>query len=192
MLPLRSGSVRSGERPGRPLGEAAGGFKMRAVLVLALAVAITTPAVAGTVDPADAWRPMGWYMGTWKGTRAGGDGPDKVTRVYSAASTNHHLEITEKAAGSRSAVRGMVSLDAGRGVLVLRQFAADGSASEAALASGSDGSDGLVFATTDSASPRTRITYTRSGANAFVERIERAAGGESFALVSETRFVRSD
>lgn len=162
---------------------------MRAVLVLALAVSIATPAVAETVTPADAWRPMGWFMGTWKGTRAGGDGPDKVTRVYSAAATNHHLEITEKAQGARPAVCGMMSFDPERQVLVLRLFAADGSACEAALDPAST-SEQLVFASADSESRRTRVTYARAGANAFVERVERASGGEPFALVSEIRFVR--
>lgn len=37
-----------------------------------------------------------------------------------------------------------------------------------------------------------RITYERIGTKVFVERIEHSAGGERFAVVSETRFVRTD
>ena len=166
---------------------------MRAALVLALAVSITSLAHAAAVDPADAWRPLYPFIGTWSGTRAGATGPVKVTRGYMAAATNHHLEITENGGGhGRGAVWGIVSFDPQRQVLVLRQFGADGSASEAALDPAASSGERLVFASPESEAARTRISYERTGANVFVERIEHAAGGEPFALVSETRFTRKD
>jgi len=166
---------------------------MRTGLMLALALSITSLAGAATVDPADAWRPMYTFVGTWKGTRAGANGPVKVTRVYSTSTTNHHLDITESGDGrSRGAVLGEVRFDSERQVLVLHQVAADGSAADAALDPPASGTGPLVFATPESDGARTRITYERTGARAFVERIERSAGGESFTVVSETRFVRAD
>jgi hypothetical protein len=166
---------------------------MRAALVLALAVSITSWAGAASVDPADVWRPMHPFIGTWKGTRTGTDGAGKVRRVYATAPTNHHLEITETGSGrSRAGVRGMVSFDPQGQALVLREFAADGSAADLALDAATSTAERLVFASAESDAARMRVTYERAGAKAFVERIERSVGGEPLALVSETRFERTD
>jgi hypothetical protein len=166
---------------------------MRTTLMLALALSIASLAGAATVDPAEAWRPMHSFIGTWKGTRAGAEGTVKVTRVYSTSLTNHHVDIIESGGGrSRGEVLGQVSLDSERQVLVLHQIAADGSASDAALDPPASSTDPLVFLGGDSDGTRTRITYERTGAKSFIERIERSAGGESFSVVSETRFVRAD
>jgi hypothetical protein len=167
---------------------------MRAAWVLALAVSITSLASAATIDPADAWRPMYSFIGTWKATRTGSDGPVKVTRIYASAPTNHHLEITEAIGGARSraVVRGMVSFDPQRQGLVLRHFGADGSALDMAFDPAASTTEQAVFVSLESEAARTRITYERKGAKTFVERIERSAGGEPFAVVSETRFMRTD
>jgi len=163
------------------------------VLVLGMAVSITSGASASPVDPAEAWRPLYTYVGTWKGTRVGADPPLKLTRVYASASANRHLQITETGSDrSRTEVRGVVSLDSQRGVLVLHLFAVDGSASDLALDSATSTDEHIVFASQDSESTRTRVTYERTGSKSFVERIEHAAGGEPFAVVSETRFERKD
>ena len=163
-----------------------------AALVLALAVLIAPPSRAQTVAPAEAWQPMHWFIGTWKGTRAEAGDPAKVIRVYASAATNHHLEITETAGGRPRAVWGVVSFDPGGQSLVLRQFGADGSSVDAALEAPGSPSGPVVFASAESGPSRTRITYERMGANSFVERIEQSTGGGSFSLVSETRFVRKD
>lgn len=166
---------------------------MRGLLVLALAASITSLAHAGTVDPAEAWKPMHPFIGTWKGTRSGSDGSVKVTREIASAPTNHHLEITENGGGrSKPGVWGIVSFDAQKEVLVLRQFGADGSASDMTLDPSATTPERLVFTSLEAEATRTRITYERSGANLFVERIERSAGGAPFAIVSETQFVRKD
>lgn len=166
---------------------------MRAAMVLAMAVSIASWAGAATIDPAEAWRPMHPFIGSWKGTRGGADGPVKVTRVYAAASTNHHLEITERGGGrSRAAVQGMMSFDPQRQVLVLREFTADGSASDLLLDPAASTTGKLVFVSSESEAMRTRITYERPAAKTFVERIEHSASGEPFAVVSETHFVRTD
>lgn len=165
---------------------------MREALLLVLAVSISSLAGAATVDPVETWRPMYPFIGTWQGTRAGAEGQVKVTRVYASASTNHHLEITEKVGGrSRAVVYGMVSLDPQRG-LVLRVFSTDGSASDAALDTAASTATRVVFASLESEGPRTRITYERTGAKNLVERIERSTGGEPFTVASETRLVRKD
>jgi hypothetical protein len=162
-------------------------------LVLALAVSIPSWAGAAAVDPADAWRPMHPFMGTWKGTRQGSDGTIKVTRVFATAPTNRHLEITESDGGrSRTAVWGIVSLDRERGLLVLRQFGADGLASDLTLVPAASSGEQLVFATPESEAARVRITYERADAKTLIERIEQSASGAPLALVSEMRFVRSN
>jgi len=169
---------------------------MRAAWGLMLAVSIVSSAGAASVDPAEVWRPLHAFIGTWKGTRAGGNGAIRVTRIYASAPTNHHLEITEKDAGrSPAAVRGMISFDPERQRLVLRSFAADGSTSDLALDAESSTDARVVFVTGES-DPRLRITYERlgerPGSKVFVERVERATGGQPFVGVSETRFVRAD
>ena len=166
---------------------------MRTFLGLVLAASILSFAGATMADPADAWRPMYPFIGAWKGTRAGAEGAVKVTRTYASAATNHHLEITEKnGGGSPAAVWGMVSFDAQKQALVLRHFAADGTASDVAFDAAASSPEQLVFANPDAPGARTRITYERSGPKAFVERVEQSTGGGAFALVSETRFVRKD
>jgi hypothetical protein len=169
---------------------------MRAARLLAVAISLgALSAVAGAqgVDPADAWKPMYSFIGTWKGTRAGADGNAKVTRVYASAATNHHLEITESGGGrSKAAVLGMVSFDAQRQTLVLRQFATDGTAVDLVLDPALSTAGQVVFASGDAEPVRVRITYARAGARTFVERVERSAGSGPFAVVSETHFVRTD
>jgi hypothetical protein len=165
---------------------------MRAALVLVLAALIPSFASAATVDPTEAWRPMYSFIGTWKGTRPAAEGTVKVTRVYASAATNHHLEITEKDGGGAKAVWGLVSFDPEHSVLVLRHFSPDGSATDAALDPAASTADQLVFASPQSDATRTRITYERSGWNNFVERVELAAGGGAFTVVSETKFERKD
>jgi len=166
---------------------------MRAALVLALMTSMASFASAADVVPAEAWRPIYPLLGTWQGTRAGAEGTVKVTRVYASSPTNHHLEITEKAGGRAApAVWGMVSFDPERQGLVLRHFAADGSASDVTFDSAASTADQLVFASPESEPTRTRITYQRSGWNNFVERVELSTSGAPFTLVAETRFERKD
>src|SRR5262249_2749068 len=125
-------------------------------------------------------------------TREVAGNPVKLTRVYASAATNHHLEITETAAGRSRAVWGVVSFDPGRQSLVLRQFGADGSSVDAALQGQAAPPGPVVFASEGSDAHRTRITCERTGANSFVERIEQTNADGVFALVSETRFVRKE
>lgn len=160
-------------------------------VVLALAVLVASLAGAETVAPAEVWRPMHWFIGTWKGTRTGADA-SKVTRVYASATTNHHLEVTETAGGRKAAVWGVVSFDAQRQGLVLRQFGPDGSTVDVTLDPAASQGGPVVFASGESDTPRTRITYERTGSKTFVERIERASAGEPFAVVSEAHFERKN
>ena len=145
---------------------------MRYALLFLLLLA--APVKAADVDPTEAWRPMLSFIGSWNGTRQGA----KFVRTYQSAAANHHLEVTEKTGGHDPSVWGVVSYD--QGGLVLRQFEADGSTAEARLDFAGSSADQLVFAGND-----VRITYVRSGWNAFTERIEHGA-----TLVSETKFVR--
>lgn len=164
---------------------------MRAALMLALAVVVAPVAGAASFDPVEVWGPTHWLIGTWKSLPNGHPGSARVTRIYASSPTNHHLEITEKGGGrARPAVSGMVSFDADRRVLVLRRFAEDGSASDAAFDPIASPTGPLVFASAASGAPVTRVTYERTGPKSFVERIERATDGVTFALVSETRFER--
>ena len=165
---------------------------MRTAVALALAASLITAGNAAIADPADAWRPMYSFIGTWKGTRAGNEESVKVTRAYTSAPTNHHIEITESGGGKSRAVWGVVSFDAQRQALVLRHFAADGSASELPLDPAASTTDQLVFVSPESEGARTRITYERSNWRNLVERIENAADGAPFTVVSETRFERKD
>jgi len=163
---------------------------IRIALLLAVVASLASGASADTVAPADTWRPMYSFLGTWKGTRTGTDGPVKVTRVYASATTNHHLEITESGASRASAVWGIVVFDPQRQGLVLRHFAANGSAADLAYDAQASTADKLVFASAATDSAPARITYERAGWNAFVERIELAGAGGAMTVVAETRFVR--
>lgn len=68
----------------------------------------------------------------------------------------------------------------------------DGSTVDVALDPAASPQGPVVFASAESEARRTRITYERTGAKAFVERIERASAGEPFAVVSETHFERKN
>lgn len=164
---------------------------MRAALVLAVAVCIASFAHAAPVDPAEAWKPMVSFIGTWKGTRAGAEKPVRLTRVFASSPVNQHLEITESGGGRRGdALTATVTLDPQREVLVLHQLAGDGPAVDAALDDAASSAGKLVFESEQA--PRVRITYERADARHFTERVERASGSDAFALVTETQFVRSN
>jgi hypothetical protein len=165
---------------------------MRPGLWLALAVVVSSLANADPVDPTVVWRPMYAFLGTWKGVRTGADRPVKLTRVYASAPSNQEIAITESGGGGTHATWGTVRFDAERPGLVLRQLAADASDADLALDSAASTAEKLVFASPESATARTRVTDERAGWNAFVERVERSAGGAPFAVVSETRFERRD
>jgi hypothetical protein len=154
---------------------------MFAALVLAFAISTGSPASPPAVDQTEAWRPMHAFIGTWKS--------GKVTRTYASAATNHHLEITESAGGHERAVWGIVSYDPALQGLVLRHFSPDGGAADLALDPAASTADRLVFVG-DAGAAHTRLTYERAGWNTFVERVEQAAGNDTFALVAETRFER--
>lgn len=167
---------------------------MRAVLIsFALAVVFVTSAHATGPTAAEAWRPMHSFIGHWKGVRTLPAGPQKLTRGYASATSNQHLEITEKGADrSAPGVWGVVSFDPEKQVLVLRQFAADGAALDAALDPALSTDAQLVFASPADAATQLRITYVRSDAREFTERVERAENGGPFVVVSETKFVKKD
>ena len=136
---------------------------------------------SATVDPV-VWRPLVPFVGTWKGTRAGAEGPIQLTRVYATGSANRHLEITETGRKrDRAEVRGMVSFDPQRQALVMRQFAQDGTAADLVLDAAASTNGHVVFASANAEGPRTRITYERTGPRKFVERVEQSANGDSFA-----------
>ena len=166
---------------------------MRWLWGVTLALAIGSGARAESIDPAEAWRPMNAFIGSWKGTRTATAGAVKVKRVCAGASTNRHLEITETVAGGgKGAVRGIVSFNPQKQQLELHDFGMDGSEADPILDLLESTASKLVFASPESEATRIRITYERTGTNSFTERVERSSGGQPFSVVAETRFVRAD
>jgi hypothetical protein len=147
-----------------------------------------------TVPPASAhdWAPLVPYVGVWSSARPESRGGAAVLRRYEPTADNRQLQVTEQAGRNRS-LWGVIRFDTEARELVLKR-------SDAAGRSGPD-----LFLDVQSSDPTTvvfasrpaggtpaveRITLERDGWNEFVERVEAAADGKTFSVVSETRFQR--
>ena len=155
---------------------------MRSILMsLVLVVLASTTAVAA-VDPAEAWRPLQPFIGEWKRVHADGG---KSSRRVVANSEQRRLEILDRASG-QEVVRGILRLDAERGVLTLQYTAVGGDSDELTLDRDGSSEHRLVFQAADTTVGALRLTWERDGVNAFTERLERSDG----AAPATARFER--
>jgi len=144
---------------------------------------------AEPVAELDAWKPLHAFVGSWAGTKAGSEGNAHVTRGFASTPDNHGLEITEKS-GGRTSIWGRVRYDQARQALLLEQPSAGGGNTEYVFDEASSNDTRVVFASVTHNPGVTRVVLERSNWNEFVERVEHAPMGQSFAVVSETKFKR--
>ena len=163
------------------------------------AASLVSPTTSGSslaVNSTEAWAPLRAFIGSWSGVQSAAPGAEdtktaKLTRKFETGLNSKHLEVSDRGNGSNWALAGVISFDADRGALVFRKFAADGKVSDLAYQPDASNETRVVFAGVSDNPGQTRVTYERSGWNAFVERVEHAPkGGQEFSLVSETKFKR--
>jgi hypothetical protein len=157
----------------------------------AAAPASTVAAPASAAVPADVWKPLWVLVGTWRGTRTGGEGRATVVRDYESVLRNQHLQVTERV-GSERSPWGMISYDAERGRFVLRRFVADGGESELVLDEPTGDSSTLVFTSPEPGpdGKQARLVLEPHGWNELTERVESGSATSGFSTVSETRLRR--
>ena len=167
---------------------------MRGTFLVVLALVFAAPALAESGPPAEVWRPVRAFIGSWTGARSGADFAGKVTRQVESSRDNRQLVVLERPQKGRGEAFswGAIAFDPARQTLVIRPHG-DGAGigvSELVLETGDPDGARLVFAS-PAGSPRpTRLTYERVDWDEFVERLEESPTDGSFALVSETRFKR--
>jgi hypothetical protein len=163
---------------------------MRKVLLAVLALVFAVPAHGDTAPPAEPWRPVRVFIGSWTGSRGVAEFTVKVDRKYASASDRRQLVVTEKANGHPE-TWGAIAFDAERQTLVIRL--AENGATDLVLEPGDPGeleATRLVFATPAGSAHPARITYEQVNWNEFVERLEESKADGQFAVVSETHFKR--
>ena len=174
-----------------------------------LLVAAPTPGRAADDDakkatspakpPADPWKPLRFFVGSWTGTGKGEPGESTVKREYrfilgdrflEAVNQSTYLPQEKNPKGEVHEDRGIFSWDRARRRFVLRQFHVEGFVNEYVADSVAAGAEWLVFTTesVENIPPgfRARETYRILGPDEFVERFEIAEPGKEFALYSET------
>ena len=137
----------------------------------------------------EAWKPLRAFVGNWAGTRTSHDGTQRVTRGYGSTPDNRQLQFQEKVAG-RTSAQGRIRYDRTKHTLVLEQSKHDGGSTELVLDEAGSSDTRIVFTTITLNPGQTRVVLERSSWNEFVERVEHAPMGQSFEVVTETRFKR--
>jgi hypothetical protein len=151
----------------------------------------------------DVWKPLRFFVGSWKGQGEGRPGVSKVQREYKFVLQDRFLEAKSKSVyepqegDPEGQVRedwGLFSYDQDRGKLVLRQFHAEGFVNQYVLDSLSSDGKTLVFVTEaiENFWPkwRARETYRILNDNEFTETFELAPPDLEFELYMTNHFKR--
>lgn len=163
------------------------------VAIAASAAEVSAPATA------DAWQPVRFLLGRWKGVVQGDAGNGTVIRTCEFVLGNHFLEARDVANYPRTGKGEMREQRALFGVgahdaLTLRQFHPEGWAITYTLNAAESTGTLLVF-DSDNIDPldrgaRARETYEIHSSDEFVATFEIATAGKALELRSRTRFTR--
>ena len=159
-----------------------------ALLGLALGLVPAGPALSEPVSPAEAWRPVRVFIGSWTGNT--GTAKEKVTRQFASSNDNRRLVVLERN-GEDVASWGEIAYDAdlhnlvllpreGAPELVLQRFETPNLPER------------LVFESAPDGSRAARLTYEFKDWNEFVERLEERGSDGRYTVTRETRFKRGN
>lgn len=176
---------------------------MRTILVIALLITVPAVMCPQTKVATDAWEPLRFFVGLWKGTGNGQPGVSKVQREYRLVLNDKFLHVQNKSTydpqpknpkGEVHQDWGMMSFDKSRKSFVFRQFHGEGFVNQYVMASSSADGKTIVF-TSESienipAGFRARETYKILGPDEFTEVFEIAEPGKDSELYSEGHFRR--
>ena len=169
--------------------------------IIAAAVAalmlICVPAAAG--DDGDPWGPMRFFEGKWTGKGEGKSGISTTEREYEFILGGNFMQVRNRSVfepqdknpkGEIHENLDIISYDAGRGKIVLRQFHVEGFANTYVLESVSEDGMKLVFVTEhiENGVPgmSARLVLEIDGEDSFGERFELSAGGDYACLITNT------
>lgn len=173
---------------------------MRNFLLLAIVV-LAVPVLPA--QPPDAWEPLRFFLGKWKGVAEGQPGHATVERTYElvmrgrflherSISTYRPQEKNPK--GEVHEHWSLFSYDKGRRSFVLRQFHVEGFVNQYALPVADAGKQGFVFASETlenlPSGWKAREVYEIRSNDEFIEVFELAAPGKSFEVYSRNHFQR--
>jgi hypothetical protein len=174
---------------------------MRGLVAAALACVALAASAAVTPPAADAWQPVRFLLGRWKGTVQGDAGNGTVIRTCEFVLANRFVEVRDVANyPSRTGKadvreqRAFFGVGGGRDALTLRQFHPEGWAITYTFNAAESSGTVLVF---DSESvdglergARARETWEIYSSDEFVATFEIATTGKPLDLRSRTRFTR--
>ena len=151
----------------------------------------------------DVWKPLRFFVGSWKGQGEGQPGVSKVERGYKFVLQDRFLEARNKSVYERQEDSpkgevhedwGLFSYDQDRDKLVFRQFHAEGFVNQYVLDSLTADGKTLVFVTEaiENFWPRWRAreTYRILNDNEFTETFEIAPPDSDFELYMTNHFKR--
>lgn len=174
------------------------------ILLVAGSISMTTTAQPPKAQSKkDAWGPVRFLVGKWKGSTQGKYGTAKIQVTGKFVLDGKYLFLRTKSVfkpqgknpkGETHEDWAIISYDQARGKFVLRQFNAEGFVNRYLLEDISDKGDRLVFVTeaVENGPPglRARNTYTRNGNDAFVEVFELAFPGKGFSTCVTSKLTR--
>lgn len=151
----------------------------------------------------DAWGPVRFLVGKWKGSTEGKYGTAKIQITGKFILDGKYLFLRTKSVfkpqdknpkGETHEDWAIISYDQARSKFVFRQFNAEGFVNRYVLEDISDKGSKLVFVTeaVENGPPglRARSTYTRNGNDAFVEVFELAFPGKDFSTCVTSKLTR--
>ena len=151
----------------------------------------------------DAWGPVRFLVGHWKGSTQGKYGTAKIQVTGKLILSGKYLFLRTKSVfkpqdknpkGETHEDWAIISYDQARGKFVLRQFNVEGFVNRYVLEDISEDGNRLVFLTeaVENGPPgmRARSTYTRNGNDEFVEVFELALQGRDFSACITSKLTR--
>jgi hypothetical protein len=149
------------------------------------------------------WKPINFFVGSWKGTGDGEPGKGNYERTYQSILTKKFIEIRNKSTypptdknpkGEVHEDIGYMSYDKGRKTFVLRQFHIEGFVIQYRLDSVSANGKTIVFISEaiENIAPgwKAKETYHALTEEEFTETFELAPPNGSFKVYTKTTFTR--
>jgi hypothetical protein len=176
---------------------------MKSCIVGFFFAAAAAACVSATNEKPDAWQPVRFFIGQWKGTAEGEAGTGTVERKYEFVlreqfiqehNTSTYPPQEKNKAGEVHHHLGIISYDRQRKTLIMRQFHVEGFVNLYALNQAASSPKRLVFESEHfenfDNSWKARETYDIISEDEFIETFELAPPGKPFQLYSRNHLRR--